>query len=67
VLIAGGLDKEYLSGAELYDPKTGTFKVTGSMSSRRRRPTVTVLPDRTVLFVGGKLESSGTGAELYFY
>jgi hypothetical protein len=66
VLIAGGLVDGLYGGtaqasAELYDPKTGTFSLTGSMSVPRAGLTATVLPDGRVLVVGG----FGASAELY--
>jgi hypothetical protein len=71
VLIAGGenashgLDR-YLTFAELFDPRTGTFSPTVSMTMARAGPAVTLLPDGRVLIAGG----TGPGgqrasAELY--
>jgi hypothetical protein len=60
VLIAGGLSaghvvtgKEILASAELYDPETGTFSPTGSMTTARDGQTATVLSDGRVLIAGG--------------
>jgi WD40 repeat protein len=70
VLIAGGRD-DLLSGntyasAELYDPATGIFTATGSMTTPRFAHTATLLPSGKVLILGG---SDGTNAlvsaELY--
>jgi len=56
-----------LASAELYDPATGTFSPTGSMSRFRDGHTATLLPDGRVLVVGGGGEgyASVTSAELY--
>jgi len=61
VLIIGGFagggtngwTNEALPGAEIYDPATGTFAATGSLSTPRFRPTVTALNDGSVLVAGG--------------
>src|SRR5216683_5545714 len=71
VLVAGGLYEPplystttatYLASAELYDPATGTWSVTGSMSQVRSNAMATLLGDGTVLVVGGGV---GNSAELY--
>jgi hypothetical protein len=55
-----------LASAELYDPQTGTFSPTGSMSAARARATsdatATLLPDGRVLFASG---GDGLTAEIY--
>ena len=63
VLVAGGFDitkppgiggsPEIEATAELYDPSSGTWSATGTMSTSRRDHTATLLPDGTVLVVGG--------------
>jgi Galactose oxidase, central domain len=61
VLIAGGqrldpppADFTNLSSAEIYDPGTGTFTATGSMTRTRSRHTATLLPNGQVLIAGGQ-------------
>lgn len=53
-----------LKSAELYDPKTGKFTATGSMTSARALSAATLLLDGRVLFAGGD-SAAGTSAELY--
>jgi hypothetical protein len=76
VLIAGGSGGNmssytFLASAELYDPKTGTFSETGSMTEGSEGHTATLLSDGRVLIAGGyNLSLSGSGqmlasAELY--
>jgi hypothetical protein len=69
VLIAGGrqnASSSALASAELYNPATGTFSPTGSMTEAHEGGTATLLPDGEVLIAGG-LNSTGTlsKAELY--
>ena len=76
VLIAGGVQDlgpgtlpippgPGVASAELYDPVSGTFASTGSMSEGRTGHTATLLIDNTVLVVGpdntAELFSPGTG------
>jgi hypothetical protein len=57
VLIVGGLGLNSpsgrLSSAELYNPATGTWAPTGSMSTVRWNHTATLLPNGKVLVAGG--------------
>jgi galactose oxidase-like protein len=68
VLLAGGLDPNACCGAlplataELYNPSTGAWTATGSMSVGRSSFCLTLLPNGEVLAAGG---DNGTSAELY--
>jgi len=79
VLVAGGFgavdpagptgNAEALASAELYDPATGQWSPTGSMTGRRAWHTATLLASGRVLVAGGS-KSAGGGdaidtAELY--
>ena len=79
VLIAGGvfytgtppynLVANYIASAELYDPTTGTFSLTGSLNTARAGQSVTVLGNGTVLLAAGQNNGANGGylasAELY--
>jgi len=78
VLVAGGGTGHHFStptpGAELYDPATGKWTVTGSPNTARsQQATATLLPNGKVLLVAGCLGKIGPGgntintnsAELY--
>jgi len=58
VLIAGGSsddpEEAFLNTAEIYDPSTGTFSLTGLMLKGRESHAATVLPNGSVLISGGK-------------
>ncbi len=71
VLVAGGWNDwtspDVLNSAELYNPATGTFTVTGSMTSGHDHHTATLLRNGQVLVAGG-INNSGTAitvTELY--
>jgi hypothetical protein len=58
VLVAGGhmfaaSPSHVLDSAELYDPVTGTWSLTGTMGATRSYHTATMLPDGRVLVTGG--------------
>jgi Bacterial Ig-like domain (group 2)/Galactose oxidase, central domain/Kelch motif len=68
ILIAGGASQDYgsglaaLAGAEIYDPSSGTWTPTGSMTTARYLHTATLLPNGTVLVAGGApVVPNGTG------
>ncbi|MEJ8815899.1 kelch repeat-containing protein [Variovorax ureilyticus] len=71
VLVAGGEGQGgslgALSSAELYDPVTGTWSLTGSLGQPRKQHTATLLPDGKVLVAGGEDVGGGAlaSAELY--
>jgi len=69
VLIAGNYDPYFGDGsaAELYDPTTGAWALTGSMTTGRSHFDMTVLTDGRVLAVGGGDGSNGyrSSAEIY--
>ena len=60
VLIAGGFDgSNTVAAAELYDPATDTFTLTGSMGTGRTGHVAALLPDGRVLIAGGFQISGG--------
>ena len=75
VLVAGGVCDNHgcngtlTSSAELFNPGTGTFTLTGSMSVERTSHTATLLTTGAVLVTGGATSGAGTGvtatAELF--
>jgi len=71
VLIVGGTRFQYqrwvpLSDAEIYDPVTGTFSLTGSLNDARSYHSATLLPNGKVLITGGfGGQDSLASAELY--
>ena len=72
ILVAGGATGEHFLGvtasAELYNPVTGTWSRTGSMSKARQGATATLLPSGKVLVAGGSTYINGSAiasAELF--
>ncbi len=71
VLLTGGQDaySNVNSSAEIYDPATGKFSLTGSLIQGRYGHTATLLGNGNVLVVGGYSDPAGTNlvttAELY--
>jgi N-acetylneuraminic acid mutarotase len=68
VLVAGGdYNGNTLSSVELFDPATGTWTVTGSLTAAREYHTATLLPNGKVLVAAGINSSSGvlSRSELY--
>jgi hypothetical protein len=63
VLVAGGGDEN--STAEVYDPATGSFTITGGMEVGRSGHTATLLPNGSVLVAGGGIFAGLASAELY--
>ena len=68
VLIAGGMrrNQDFYKSAELYDPATGKFQLTGEMNQRRVGHIAVLLGSGKVLIAGGWVGQGGTdSAELY--
>jgi hypothetical protein len=68
VLVAGGLTgsggtASTVDSAEVYDPNTGTFALTGNLSIAREAAAAALLPDGRVLVAGGAV-SDPTGGHL---
>jgi len=69
VLVAGGgncCGGGTYNSAELYEPGTGTFQLTGSLGQARKFATLTLLADGKALAVGGRTDAALVGtAETY--
>ncbi len=53
MLAAAGNDGGYIASAELYDPSTGVWTVTGSLNQARAYQTAALLQNGDVLIAGG--------------
>jgi hypothetical protein len=69
VLIAGGSGNQAcaVASAEIYDPSTDRFTMTGRMSEPRRDHSATLLQDGRVLLAGGFTEGCRRVATVEFY
>jgi N-acetylneuraminic acid mutarotase len=61
VLVVGG----YETDAELYNPRTGTWTLTGPMNAARNLSTATLLQNGQVLVAGGNSNGVQASAEVY--
>ena len=52
VLVVGGSNRADLKTAEIYDPATGTWAATGSLSASERYQTATLLANGKVMVIG---------------
>ena len=65
VLFTGGVSQDgsgsypTLASAELYDPRTGTFTLTGTMNTTRAQHTATLLNNGMVIIAAG-VDNSNT-------
>jgi N-acetylneuraminic acid mutarotase len=71
VLVVGGqstlTSDTVLSSAEVYTPGTGAWRAAGTMTRERVNHTATLLPNGTVLVVGGEDSSGADSNEIEIY
>ena len=69
MLVAGGEDSSYslLSAAEIYDPTTGQWTLTGSLVHARELHTATLLEYGAVLITGGYDEEDRLSSTEWFF
>ena len=62
VFVAGGVDNggKTINSTILYNPSNGTFANGPNLTTARERHTATLLPNGTVLIVGGRQQSGGS-------
>jgi hypothetical protein len=60
----GGTNPAYLASAEIYDPATGEFTRTGSLTTPRQQSQAVRLSDGRVLVVGGNAGNAGDQVHL---
>jgi N-acetylneuraminic acid mutarotase len=65
ILVSGGRAGTYLNSAELYNPSTGVWTVTGSMNHARQSHMSSILTNGQILVSGGWNGSCLNSAELY--
>ncbi|CAF1377544.1 unnamed protein product [Adineta steineri] len=65
VLVPGGNNTVYLNSAELYNPLTGTWTITGDISVARCYHTTSTLANGKVLVAGGSNGGILASTELY--
>jgi len=74
VLLAGGFtkppttndeDAPIIATTEIFDPQTNSFTSGHAMKTPRESHTATLLPDGTILFVGGSWDSPNTSSEIF--
>ena len=65
LVTGGGTNSGITNSAELYDPSTGTWIITGNMNNAREEHTASVLTHGEVLVTGGSYTNALNSAELY--